>query len=268
MRISIKQFVVAALILLSAVSLPARELPPSADDGGASFCVKGSFKELITRIPVDSYSLTGKERYFNASLSRLRLSPEFISDDGMLILHADCDNELLVSGYPRTYEFYSIWQEQTYNDIAPLSKSFERNDVYNQMGIHQAFAKLSAGSFIFTAGRQQIPFGSGRLWNPLDIFSAPSPFSAESAEEQKGTDALRAEYYPGETTEFSIILNPMRKEDTLPGRSGYENTNALLRAKSTFSNTETAASAGYVARRYLGGADISTLLFDGFLRGS
>ncbi|MGL4369847.1 MAG: hypothetical protein ACRCUT_09290, partial [Spirochaetota bacterium] len=29
-----------------------------------------------------------------------------------------------------------------------------------------------------------------------------------------------------------------------------------------------AASAGYVARRYLGGADISTLLFDGFLRGS
>jgi len=231
--------------------------------------LKGYLKQLNTFIPVSQYSLTGEKKYLNASLTRFRLTPEFMTQSGNVIIHADCDNELIFGNYLDTGEFSRIWESRTYNDLYPSSHTaYSSTDFFDQLKLQRAYIKMSAGDFIFTAGRQQIRFGSGKLWNPLDALNPVSPSAFEGADEQKGTDAIRLEYYPEQTTEIAVIINPKRKDDTLSRKNCMDAGNALLRAKTTFFNIEAAVIAGRIAQRYTGGADISFIVFDGMLRGS
>ncbi len=48
--------------------------------------------------------------------------------------------------------------------------------------------------FIFTIGRQRIPWGKARLFSPLDIFNPYNPFAIEK-EEKQGINSLRFLYY-------------------------------------------------------------------------
>ncbi len=238
------------------------------------FKIKGHIKNLFTYTKTDQYSeylfsLTNrnKEKDLIADVSRIRLSPEINYSD-FLHVRVDYDNEIIIGNYLETREFDLYWRPSEYNDLFDLSgEPVYNEDLLYRTKIHRAYAKFIISDFTLTLGRQQIRFGSGRLWNPLDILNPISPTFVEGASEQKGTDAVRLEYYPTETMELALVLDQKRKNDDLSNLS-IDNSNVISRFKMTIDETDIAVLGGRISRRNVGGADISAVFFDGLLRGS
>jgi hypothetical protein len=238
-------------------------------DAPSNLSFKGQFKEFYTQIRTDDYSETGREKLLVADLKRLRLSPELNLSE-FLLIHVDYDNEIITGSYLKSREFDEFWRPSRYNDLfRPEWESRSGSDLYYSTGIHRAYAKITAGSLTATLGRQLVRFGSGRLWNPLDILNPVSPTSFEGAEDQKGIDALRLEYYVTKTMELSLVLDQKRKHDSgRPSELSADNSNIVARLKTTIGETEIAVLGGRVSRRRVGGVDVSAVMLDGMLRGA
>ncbi len=266
------------LILLAALCVPPRAFALVGEDAAApapgdaqsdSFSFKGNFRSLFLGMHTDDYAKTGRERDLRASLNRLRLSPELALGDH-LILHAEIDNELIASNFMGAPEYDALFSPPDYDDfLKPEWEPWRNSRIGYRDRVHRAFAKLRAGDFTVTAGRQLVRFGSGRLWNPLDIMSPVPPTSIEGPEEARGIDALRVEYFPGEAAAVSVVANPRRVDDRDP-RDRYEarSTNLLGRIKVSIGDTDIAAIGGRVSYRDVTGVDLATTLAGGTARGA
>ncbi len=264
------------MILLSASPLFSQETETTGTEGEIFkekeiFKLSGSYKNLYLRTETDHYYgdnfFSSGKKVLKADLNRLRLSPELNFND-IVIIHVDYDNELIWSNYNKSYEFENYWFVEEYNQFADLTWEPRYTDTYYyRTKIHRAYAKITLADFRLTLGRQQIRYGSGKLWNPLDILNPLSPTFVEGPEEQKGTDALKLDYYPGDFIELSLVFDPKRYDDRIDDVK-FKNSNSIARIKATFSETDIALLGGYVSRRETGGMDISTTLLDGILRGS
>lgn len=244
-------------------------------DDNPIFTITGYFKNLFTYTRTDQYSEylftaeQNKKKRLVADLKRLRLSPE-INISNWLHIRIDYDNEIITGSYLKSHEFDEYWRPSEYNDLFDLScEPHYDEDMYYRTKVHRAFIKLIAGDLTATMGRQQVRFGSGRLWNPLDILNPISPTFVEGAEEQKGTDALRLEYYLTDRTEIALVVDQKRiNNDDAPEKLNSENSNIISRLKTTVVRTDIALLGGRVSRRKIGGTDISSILLDGILRGA
>jgi hypothetical protein len=238
---------------------------------GPRFKFKGQVKNLDTFHRTDNYLgenplFTGSKN-LSADLTRVRLSPEFLYKD-ILTLKVDYDNELIWSNYGKSADFKNSWRPSQYNDLLHLAwEPYRGRDLYYRTKLHRAYAKVSVDKLSLTAGRQQIRYGSGKLWNPLDILNPIFPTFIEGIEEQKGSDALKMDIYPDEKTELSIVFNPKKSNDKIT-RFNFQDCNYLLHAKTSISDVDIAVLGGYLSRRGLAGFDFAAILFKGMLRGS
>lgn len=74
-------------------------------------------------------------------------------------------------------------------------------------GLYRAYAKLELGGFEASAGRQRIPWGVGRLWNPTDRFNAIPPLAIEQ-DQIVGVDALDARWNFDGFTFLEAVYQP------------------------------------------------------------
>ena len=241
------------------------------EEKGSKFELRGLYKNMFMFQRVKNYYEANLyprgSKNLATDLNRLRLSPEFRYAKN-LVVHIDYDNEVIFSNYNKTKQFDSYWRPSGYNDFLQMNWDLAyRKEIYYRMKIHRAFAKMTLGDLTVTAGRQQIRFGSGRLWNPLDILNPVSPTFIEGAEDQKGTDAVKIDYFFDEKTELSLVYNPKRYNDDF-NRLSPCHANSAVRFKTTIINFEIALLAGYISKRITGGTDITATVFDGLLRGS
>ncbi|MDM8515034.1 hypothetical protein QUF76_02455 [Desulfobacterales bacterium HSG16] len=243
------------------------------NDTKPGFAIRGHYKNIMAWSGSDSFlnnadSLPEKRKMF-ASLNRVRISPELKYGQNLFI-HADIDNQVILSDYAHTRTFDLYWYPSNYNDLCdPSFESKISEDAEYRFNIHRLYAKLVSGDFTMTIGRQQIRYGSGRLWNPLDLLNPISPTFIEGAEDQKGTDAVRVEYYPGSSSEISIVYAPHRKNDKMDSRIfANRNTNLVGRYKTTVNDMEMAVLGGRVAGKDIAGIDIAGIINKGMLRGS
>ena len=243
------------------------------DDKGAKFSFKGHFKNLFTYKTTDNFAVkTTSPPYYEINskrlitdLKRIRLSPEFKYSD-FLTVHIDYDNEIILSNFNRSITFDNYWRVSEYNDLFDMSwEPHYSEDVLYRTKIHRAYMKLVLSDFTITLGRQLIRFGSGRLWNPLDIMNPISPTFVEGAEDQKGTDALKVDYYFNDTTELTFVYDQKLQNDRYSDTEGKD-INTVLRFKTTFFKTDFAVLGGYVTRKMVFGIDTASTLFDGMLR--
>jgi hypothetical protein len=238
---------------------------------GAQFKFKGQVKNLFSFHRTDNFidrnPLITSHKNLSADLTRVRLSPEFRYED-LITVKADYDNELIWSNYGNSMYFKSYWRTPTYNDLLHITwEPYRGDDLYYRTKIHRAYVKLSVDYFSATVGRQQIRYGSGKLWNPLDILSPISPTFIESGDEQKGTDAIRLDFFPDDKTEISVVFDLKKSNDKI-NHFNLQDCNYVLRAKTSVKDTDIAILGGYVARRSLAGFDFASIVLDGMLRGS
>lgn len=243
-----------------------------SDDDKPQLKLTGYFKDIFSFGSTGLYSgsplqIAGTAKDLEANLQRIRLSPE-ITKGSSFVLHMDIDNELILSSYNKSYEFTNSWMLSQYNDVVPLSYNGYYDDfLLYRFKFHRVYMKLNLPHFTLTLGRQQIRFGSGKLWNPLDIMNPVSPTYIESAEEQKGTDAVKMDFFFNEKTELSLIYDQKRTNNDITNWR-VEDSNSVARFKISIGETDLAALAGWVARRAVAGIDLSSILFKGIIRGS
>lgn len=238
---------------------------------GARFKFKGQVKNLFTFHETDNFieynPFDTIHRNLAADLTRVRLSPEFNYRD-MVSIRIDYDNELIVSNYGNSLYFKGYWRPSQYNDFLRLAwEPYRGSEVYYRTKIHRAYVKVSVDYFTATVGRQQIRFGSGKLWNPLDILNPLSPTFVEGVDDQKGTDAVKLDFFPDDKTEISLVYD-LKKSGNRIEHFNMRDCNYILRAKTSIKDTDIAVLGGYVSRRGVGGFDFAAILFDGMFRGS
>lgn len=206
------------------------------------------------------------ERRMLSDLNRLKLSPEITWSDSF-IFHTDADIEGIFSNYGDTSVFDSYWLDQDYNRLTKPHREFVNNEnTCIRAEIRNMYAKMVMGSFTGTLGRQQVRFGSSRLWNPLDLLNPFSPLLVEGADEQTGIDALRVDWYPSDYTELALAANPARKNDSLD-ETNAGSGNYIARFKAGLDRVDVAVLAGYTAKRRNYGFDFQQVLLDGMLTG-
>jgi hypothetical protein len=236
---------------------------------GINFTIKGQYKDLFVNFNLPQPS--GNSERFTYNLQRLRLSPEVNFYD-KLILHVDYDNEIVTGNDLNNRIHESLWRQSQYNDLFHLSWTpYSYENTYYSTGIHNAYAKTTIGDLTVTLGRQQVRFGSGKLWNPLDIFNPLSPMLMliEGEDVMKGIDALRLEYYVNDSTVLSYILSPKRSNDSLSMNDiGMKNFDMMGRLKTSRWDTDFAGLFGWVSQRYIFGVDVSANFNNGLLRGA
>ena len=242
------------------------------EEKGVKFKFSGYFKDLFMYTSTDNYSgspveMPGSFKNLISNMQRIRLSPELQISNG-LIIHADWDNEVVMSSYNRSMEFNNTWKPSQYNNLfQPSWIPYDDNSILYRTKLHRAYLKLNLPIFTFSIGRQQIRFGSGKLWNPLDILNPVSPTYVEGAEDQQGTDAVKMDVFFNEKTELTLVYDQKRMSDNINDIQ-YINGNSVARFKTTFSETDVAVMGGWVARKGIAGIDVSSVFFKGILRGA
>lgn len=150
----------------------------------------GYFKSLLIR------GSSFFEEDYTLSLHRLRMQISAHPTREWEIL-AILDNQVMVGDYLETAEW-------------ALARGFERSDyldltldpVDNTSGRwrvepYRLHVRYFGENFDLSAGRQRIAWGSGRIWNPTDLFNPVSPLAIESGE-KRGTDGIHMLVRAGE----------------------------------------------------------------------
>jgi hypothetical protein len=251
----------AAFLLLGAA------LPAKAQDAEEPvFKLTGRYQNLLVVSGTEDPATQDTDTLV-FDMNRLRLTPEFRFSENF-IFHADLDNEIFIGNDIDSPAFQDYLNPWSYNDLwNPSTDNEISGDLVYRLKLHRAYAKLVTGRWTLTLGRQQVRFGSGRIWNPLDILNPISPTFVEGAEDQKGIDAFRAEYYPGPATEITAVYSPRREDDVLDA-AALVHADGIVRFKTAVKDTDIAVLGGTVARRAVIGLDAAGILKGGLLRGA
>jgi len=106
-------------------------------------------------------------------------------------------------------------------------------------------------------GRQRISWGTGRIWNPTDLFNPINPANFAKIEKD-GADAVSAMIYLGNFTDLNIVYNPT---------NDFRSSNYGFRFRTNFAGYDVSVVGGYFDDRIVTGLDFAGNLFDAGIRG-
>jgi hypothetical protein len=168
----------------------------TADD--AEYSLSGSFKSLWTA----SETPVNGDQYWS-DINRLKLDLDAKFND-VVSAKVIVDNEFLVGTIIDTeeFQFAKELESNTRWDLDNLV--VDDGDFVWRAAVYRAFVKLAFEKANVIAGRQRIAWGTGRIWNPTDLFNPISPLQIEQSQ-RVGVDALSAEYFFGDLGSVSIV---------------------------------------------------------------
>ncbi|NOX36263.1 MAG: hypothetical protein GXO78_01880 [Calditrichaeota bacterium] len=108
-----------------------------------------------------------------------------------------------------------------------------------------------------TVGRQRIAWGTGRIWNPTDLFNPINPASFDKIEKD-GADAVTFKWYLGNFTDLTLVYNY---------RGSDSPDNVALRFRTNFHTLDLSLMAGWFDRRIVVGGDFAGNLLEAGIRG-
>ncbi len=106
-------------------------------------------------------------------------------------------------------------------------------------------------------GRQRISWGTGRVWNPTDLFNPINPANFSKIEKD-GADAVAIMYNIGQFTDLNVVYNPQER---------IGNSNYGFRFRTNFLEYDASIVGGSFDNRYIVGLDFAGNLFDAGVRG-
>jgi hypothetical protein len=192
------------------------------------------------------------EQFFN--LTRLRLRPTI-----NLWTNARISLEYEISSlYLSSPTFLNQPADKTNKQIVYLTWNMINNPNYlithfiDRFYFKQGF---DIGSLII--GRQRISWGTGRIWNPTDLFNPINPTNFGKIEKD-GADAISLILNLARFTDLSFVLNPQEK---------IKNSNAAFRFRTNYSEYDISLIGGSFDNRIIIGSDFAGNFFNAGLRG-
>ncbi len=197
-------------------------------------------------------SLFSIDQNYWTDITRLRLRPTLsFSENGFVALEYEADATYL-SGNLLMLVPSSVNRHQLFNLSWDIHQSGRWHILHT---VDRLFYRQRVGAFDLSIGRQRIAWGSGRIWNPTDLFNPINP-TVFSKIEKDGVDAASAKLTFGTLSDAVIIYNPQR--DT-PGNYG-------IRLRTNYHEYDLIAIGGYFDQRIVVGGDVAGNLFDAGIR--
>lgn len=196
--------------------------------GDEAVMFKGYYKNLFlharTAFPqAESYTL---------DLNRLRLEVRGRPAD-WFGYEVQYDNEALLGSYLATVQFAQLKAARpaTYWDME--GNYLDSQSLLMRHRIHRGFVSLNTAAVDAFLGRQRIAWGSGRMWNPTDLFNPYNPAQLER-EERTGVDAVLLEKNFSALSRLSLAYAPQRNAPA----------SRAVRYRTNFAKTDMAVLAG------------------------
>ena len=218
-----------------------------------------SFTGYTVDMPVYTFSSDKTPSFFPSenqllNLTRLRLKPQiFLWSGARINIEYEMD-ALLAKDINNSEINQATVNRQLINmkwNIASGNK-YQLSHYIDRLYFRQGF---DWGNII--AGRQRISWGTGRIWNPTDLFNPINPADFSKIEKD-GADAVSMTYYLGNFTDLNIVYNPQNK---------FKENNAAFRFRTNYDTYDLAVIGGYFDRRYVAGFDFAGNLFVAGVRG-
>ncbi len=216
-----------------------------------------NFSGYLSNLPVYQAGMKdflGSGRSLALDLNRLRLRPTFYWGENTRIhLEYEIDalyqqNAGLLFALPqKTNRQRFNWRWQ------PVAKA-------HIMLIHYIDRLYLRRDFSFgnlTIGRQRVAWGTGRIWNPTDLFNPINPASFDKIEKD-GADLVSAKIYLGNFTDLTLVFNP---------QDSWRQSNAGYRFRTNYREYDLSLVGGYFDKRLTLGGDFAGNLYDAGVRG-
>ena len=219
------------------------------------------FSGYIVEMPIYSHSNedlaiisnSGINNFIN--LTRLRLRPTFF-----LWNNARINLEYEISGFSNTKSGIFDLEQSRSNNRQLVDLSWDPINYNNYSLTHFIDRLYFKQSFDFgnvEIGRQRISWGTGRVWNPTDLFNPINPATYYKLEKD-GADAISLKYIFGNFTDLNVVYNPQK----IISKSNYG-----FRLRTNYSEYDLSVMGGYFDERIIAGGDFAGNLFDAGVRG-
>lgn len=195
---------------------------------GEAVMFKGYYKNLL----MQSRTAFPQAENYTLDLNRLRLEVRGRPAD-WLGFEVQYDNEALLGSYLDTAQFAQLKAARptTYWDLE--GNYLDSQSLSMRHRLHRGFVSLNTAAVDMYLGRQRIAWGSGRMWNPTDLFNPYNPAQLES-NERTGVDAVLVEKNFSALSRLSFAYAPQRNAPA----------SRALRYRTNFAGTDMALMAG------------------------
>lgn len=188
------------------------------------------------------------------NLTRLRLKPILdIDDDSRIEFHYEVD--LLYS--MELLNNISIGQKTTRQAVDMNWTPYAKGNFAINHFIDRLYYKNSFNWGDLTIGRQSISWGTGRIWQPTDMFGPISPTNF-SKFEKDGADAASLKFTLGELSDIETVFNFV---------NNFAESNYGARFRTNFSEFDVSLMAGYFDETPRIGFDFAGNFYGAGLRG-
>ena len=198
-------------------------------------------------------TLIGGDRDLYINVTRLRLCPALsLWEDARLALEYEA-----AATYHSTSVMLPLQQEEPRRQIVKLTWNPLNEPRFSILHfIDRLTFTQRTGDIEFVLGRQRISWGTGRIWNPTDLFNPLSPTSFAKIEKD-GVDAVSAKIFLGGFTDLQLVVNPQKDRH---GNAGY-------RFRTNFEEFDLSTIGGIFDERFVIGGDFAGNLIDAGVRG-
>lgn len=139
-------------------------------------------------------------------VTRVRLKPSLsLPWEGLLELEYEIAGIVQSTGQPVTVE-----RKEIGNQLVDLRWTIAETERYSLIHFIDRLVyrqRFEAGEL--SVGRQRISWGTGRIWNPTDLFNPINPANFAKIEKD-GADAVSARFTLGPLSDLQLVWNPVR----------------------------------------------------------
>ncbi|MBE0644154.1 MAG: hypothetical protein IH600_08750 [Bacteroidetes bacterium] len=217
---------------------------------------------MYQRLPSQLATFGNLEQDMAVSLTRLRLRPTLrLWEGASFALEHEAD--LLYSSQDLLFGATSDMTNRQAVDLRwhPMEGEVSLQHYVDRLYFRQ---NLTWGSIV--AGRQRIQWGTGRIWNPTDLFNPINPASFDKIEKD-GADAVSVKAYLGSFTDMQAVVNFRKARGQADGASPPDSTNFGVRFRTNYLEFDVSAMGGWFDRRVIFGGDFAGNLFEAGVRG-
>jgi hypothetical protein len=191
------------------IALVSRGTSPEAFGAGLAQC----FARAVPNVPspaefanCPAFAAVGEKRVAT-STTRLRLRVEARANAHWSAV-ISFDNELL-AGTLDTFEG-RFGDDLAGRDFLDASGQIGEDPVAYRYSLYRGYLSFESEGLEAVVGRQRIPWGVGRLWNPIDRFNAIRPLALQP-DESPGVDAINTRILFSDFSQLQLVFAPGRE---------------------------------------------------------